>query len=877
VGSLQGRPLPFFSGLFLLALTAGLASLPARAGNLPTPAECEARFAANPEVEASSACFAENGRDEAGKADAIRRVEALLQLHPRNGWLTFYLGTLLWNEPARSADLFATAAGLLAERGETLGEVRACSNRVLQLAKQGRQNEAASDVQRAIRVAEASGDRLSLARARITEAIYLIDRDEDLPQAYRLLLDARERLTPGDPYNLRRDCLFHLARLAIDLARLDEAVRLAREAVDLAGSEHDTYFEASARYSLLRAVREKMYLLPGSGDREEAEALARHALAVAETAGHREAAGMAHGILGLLTGGSESELHFRLCDDLASRPSDRSYCRSLQARRLTAEDPQRALRLLDEALDLAKEADAPGAIAYAWRERMRVSWRLGTPGQAVTESMTALDSIELLRDLQAPTEGRAEIFANWASHYHWLAGRLLETVEAGDRQALDTAFLVQERMRARALIDSLAAANAAPPAPPGSTEFSTLAEVRQALAPDEALLSFQIAPWEDMVGDFAGGAWLTVVTRDGATVHSLRSPLAERTRLRPAVEVFSGLFQGNGDDGDAAAALYQALLADGLSGLGPGIRRLVIVPDDVLHLLPFAALRPDPGGAPLATRYEITLTPSATLWLRWRQEAAATSGASALVLADPVSAISPPASTRAAGFPPANLGALPWARLEGKAVLRHLGWGSRLLVGADASEAYLKAGPVPYGILHFATHTWTSDNEPGQSYVLLAPGASNQDGRLHPGEIVGLKLRGRIVVLSTCSSASGEILRGEGVLGLARAFFQAGANTVVATLWPLRDDDGAALFDRFYRHLGEGMSVAAALHTAQRDRMAEGAAPAAWAGVVVLGDGDRVPIPGGRWVLPRFTVPLALAASGLLVLVFLARRRRVRA
>ncbi len=870
----SGRPLFSFVGLVLFSLAAGHSSALARAESPPSLTECEARFAADSAAEASSSCFLDAAKTS--KTEAVQHVEALLRLHPGNAWLTFYLGSLLWDEPVRSAELYATAADLLKERGIALGEVRACSNLYTQLLRQDRQSETAAWVDRAMRVAAASGDRLALIRAQILKSLYLWNRKEDLPQAYGLLLEARQKLVSSDPYPMRRDCLINLATLAVDLGRLDEAQRLAQAAVALATSNGDPYAEASARYSLLRAVRDEMYLLPNPGDRERALDLAQQTLDAASASGHREIESKTHAVLGLLTGGSESELHFQRCYELAENGKDRSYCRSQQARRLTAEDPQRALRLLDEALDLAREAEASWETAFAWRERMRVSWRLGSPEQAVAESMTALQAIELLRDLQAPSEGRAEVFTLWASHYHWLAGRLLETVEAGNHPALDTAFLVQERMRARALIDSLAASDAAPAGTPRPPTFATLSQVRQALAPDEALLSFQIAPWEDMVGDFAGGAWLTVATRGGATVHPLRSALAERTRLRPAVEVFSGLFQGNGDDDAAAAALYQALLADGLSELGPGIRRLIIVPDDVLHLLPFAALRPAPGGAPLATRYEIALTPSATLWLQWRQEASAATGTSALVLADPVSAVAP-ASTRAAGFASPSLGALPWARLEGKAVLRHLGWGSRLLVGADASEAYLKTGPVPYGILHFATHTWTSDNEPDQSYVLLAPGASNQDGRLHPSEIVDLDLHGRIVVLSTCSSASGKILRGEGVLGLARAFFQAGANTVVATLWPLRDDDGEALFDRFYGHLGEGMSVAASLHAAQRDRMAEGAAPAAWAGVVVLGDGDRVPIPGGRWLLPRFAVPLALAASGLLVLVFLARRRHVRA
>jgi tetratricopeptide (TPR) repeat protein len=855
----------------VLVLTAGLLSDPARAGSLPTPGECAARFAADPEAEASSSCFLEAAREPARKEEAIRLVEDLLRDHPRNAWLPFYLGGLLWSEPARSETLYAVAADRLAERGIALGEVRACSNRFEQLVRLDRMPEAEEELRRARGAAETSRDPVALTKVRMLEASYLINRHQDLPQAYRLLQEARRMLFPGGSYPMRKDCLTNLAGLAVNLGRLDEGRKLSAAAVDLTTREGDLAGEALARYNLLRAERELTYLLPRPDSRTVVLDVARRTLAVAEAAGFRQVQGYTHGILGLLTRGPESERHFQLCEELAGTRTEQSYCRSQHARLLTPVDPQLALRRLDEALDLAKEADAPVAIAFAWRERMRVSWRLGPPEQAMQESLKALTAIELLRKLEAPTEGREEIFTLWAGHYHWLAGRLLQEGEAGNHQALGTAFVVQERMRARALIDSLAAS--AVPAP-ARTEpgFATLDQVRQALAPDEALLSFQIAPWKDMVGDFAGGAWLTVVTRDGATVHPLRSPLAERTRLRPAVEIFSGLFVGgSGDDGDAAAALYDALLADGLAGLGPGIQRLVVVPDDVLHLLPFAALRPDPGAAPLVSRYEITLTPSATLWLQWRQDPAAASGTGALVLANPVASMVAPTSMRSAN--PASLGPLPGAQREGEAVLRHLGASSRLLAGPDATEAYLKSGPAPYGILHLATHAWTSDNEPDRSFVLLAPGSSNEDGRLHPREIAGLDLHGRIVVLSVCSSAAGEILRGEGVMGLARAFFQAGAHTVVATLWPLRDDEGAALFDRFYRHLGNGMSVAAALHAAQQDRMADGAPPAAWAGVIVLGDGGRVPVPGGQQGLPGFAVPLVLAACALIALLALAWRR----
>ena len=125
-----------------------------------------------------------------------------------------------------------------------------------------------------------------------------------------------------------------------------------------------------------------------------------------------------------------------------------------------------------------------------------------------------------------------------------------------------------------------------------------------------------------------------------------------------------------------------------------------------------------------------------------------------------------------------------------------------------------------------------------------------------------------------CQSASGAVLRGEGVLSLARAFFEAGATTVVGSLWPVRDDATAELVDRFYHHLAAGETVAAALAAAQRDRL-EACAPAAdWAGLMVLGDGGRVPLPGG---VPAVELSLGRAVLILLialVLVALTHRRR---
>jgi CHAT domain-containing protein len=180
-----------------------------------------------------------------------------------------------------------------------------------------------------------------------------------------------------------------------------------------------------------------------------------------------------------------------------------------------------------------------------------------------------------------------------------------------------------------------------------------------------------------------------------------------------------------------------------------------------------------------------------------------------------------------------------------------------------------------FGVLHFAVHAFIDEERPERSAILLAPGRDGDDGHLQIREVVGLDLRGRVVVLSACRSASGALLEGEGVMGLARAFFQAGARTVVGSLWPLRDDDAERLFDSFYRRLAEGGSVGAALAAARREQIRAGRPAAAWAGIVLLGDGTSVPLPGGRtregsrmWAYTALALTL-LAVAGLVV----ARRR----
>ena len=921
--------------------------LPSAAAAAHTLADCQALFAARPDAHESSQCFADAGAQ--GKAqEAERQVEALLVRHPHHPWLLFTLGSIRWSEPARAAGPFRAAAAAQAVRGDATGEILARIALHSVLTKLGRPAEAAAEAQRVTAIARRSGDPVLIARGRILEAKHLRLQGQDLERASLLLHQVHESLPPNASFAVKRDCLEELASVSHSIGRVAEERAAYRELAELAKRQGEHRTEAIARYGALRTLVEDSIEMPRPEGRTEAVELAREVLAASSAVGYRELAGRAHLILGSL-GKPDGDAHGHLekCLAFLAPPQDRSLCLTALAelQRRGADLPA-AQRSVQEALSLAAQAHDPWSRAEAWRERMRVSWAALPREQAFADSRSALDVIEAIRDQQRSAASRAGLSSIWSEHYYWLSGRLLQSP---GEAALGEAFFVLERLRARTLIEALGAARAAPVSaallerratvleeitrlqrrlldpdlPPAERStalgdlrrreiaeaevreqiaaedpaqgsrsqpaFASLLQTRQALAADEALLSFQIAPDENLFRDFGGGSWLLVSTRGGT--RAVRLP-RDRVALRPAVALFNGLFERrDGAEVRPAVGLYRDLLAAGLAGLPPTVRRLVIVPDDVLHLLPFAALRRAADEPPLAARFEISVVPSATLWLHWRAHRPPAAAEPLLALADPQrpgdsgdsgdsEGSGQPATERAVIFADGlRLGALPFARQEGQSAVRHLDAGSMLRVGNEASEGFIKHADLRrFAILHFATHAVLDDQHPERSGVLLTAQPASEDGLLQIREIVTLPLDGRIVVLSSCRSATGQMLRGEGVMGMARAFFQAGAHTVVASLWPVRDDDGAALFDRFYVHLGQGRSVAAALRAAQRDRIEAGAPAYAWAGLMVLGDGGLVPLPGGHkgLDLPLWVFLMAAGVALLVVgLAVIAWRRRV--
>ena len=903
---------------------------------------CRAQFAQNPQDYESSFCFYQVALNQRLWEDGARVFEALVKEHPENFWIPLAYGHIYRGRDAdRAESLYRRSADGFRRTNNAEGEILARSSLRDVLFPRGRLPDTAREVARVVEIGNAVQDPILKAWAWTLQATHVQDTGRDLGLAFRLLKQGEDAIFPRGPYRLQRAWLISMGAVAFRLGRLDEALVNYRRLDELAAVRGEGRVRANAQYNILNTASLKESILPTAGGKQALLRLAEQALATATAAESADNAAKTHRALAELLA-NESGMraaaldHAQHCVDLAVKmqlPHDHAMCSWVEASLLRETDPKRSRAAEDRAIAAAALVNRPGTHAYSAGRRMRLSWQTHARPEAILDSLAAIDAIEVLRELQEDAVGGAELFSTWTLDYYWLAGRLLQDAQEAD---VELAFSITERMRARALLDALSRSKAASDVPnpiadarrrvlediasvqrtlmnrtlaehdrkaqiekmeglerqereaarqiaastPGrrhpTAMFADLGTIQATLAEDEALLSFQVGLWTTYDGEFGGGSWLVAATRHRRAVYRL----PDRAQLAPLVPVFTGLLsRGDGLEVVPAVRLYDNLLSAAVRDLPAGIRRLILVPDGVLHHLPFDALRPARDALPLGASYQMVVAPSATLWHYWRMKKSPTATHRVLALADPEldAAVSGDASERNAMLQQGlRLGRLPYARRESSALQRHIN-GVDALVGSEASERAVKERDLRrYDILHLAAHAIADEAHPERSAVLLSAGAGHEDGLLQAREISDLDLDGRIVVLSACRTVSGALLSGEGVLSLARAFFAAGAHAVIGSRWPIRDEDAASFFDAFYRILGEGASLAEALTRAKGESIAAGRPASAWAGVVLLGDGSLRPFPDGQpqTGLSRWPTALlgALIVAAIAVTLFRVRR-----
>ena len=395
-----------------------------------------------------------------------------------------------------------------------------------------------------------------------------------------------------------------------------------------------------------------------------------------------------------------------------------------------------------------------------------------------------------------------------------------------------------------------------------------LPALQEQLASSEAVLAYV---------QFRDAMLLFVITSGRAV--ALRLPLSDR-ELTLRVEALLGrLSAGAGDGGQPIASrLYRDLVAEALGQLPQSIRTLTIITDGSLTGLPFEVLlAPAADGRPaqpLLTRYAFTYSESLAHLLDERRGQPPAAAGRLLVLHPGPAATPRPergslhALYREEGF---TVTPLRHADEEVRAIRAALGPGAQVWRDGNAREGALtREALAGVSAVHFTTHGMVSLWSPWRSALLLAGG--EEDGLLQAREIAARFPPCQLVVLAACRTAVGQPRSGRAVRSLAEAFRNAGARTVIASLWDVDDASTARLFAPFYRELAGGTPPAEALRRAKLTLLRDPAtaSPRHWAGFVVYGNGlapvQLTPAPAReRRGLPSRPFALAiLAACGTL-------------
>jgi len=378
----------------------------------------------------------------------------------------------------------------------------------------------------------------------------------------------------------------------------------------------------------------------------------------------------------------------------------------------------------------------------------------------------------------------------------------------------------------------------------GTNRPLSLTEIRRRLLHDDGALLLEYS-----LGD--SGSYLFAVTNREAKLFALPRRSDIETEVRRIRSVLSSpAAAGDAQFMDSATRLYGMVLSPGRDLLAKS-SSVIIVPDGLLHLLPFDVLfekAPAAGGTKdrdalfaklpytLATR-RVCYGPSASvLALMASAKSEESKGRRLLAVGDPV--------FRAAGAAPDSsaLSPLPESRTEVQSIASRFSPKDRdVLLGMDAREKTITQPDFleKYRIIHFATHGLVDQRHPERSSLALAyPQDPDEDGYLQASEIYRLHMNADLVVLSACETGLGRMVRGEGVLGLPRAFFYAGAKSVLVSLWSVSDRSTAQLMTSFYTSLinkGEPTSRALTSAKAMLRKKESTAHPFYWAPFVLIG------------------------------------------
>ena len=338
-----------------------------------------------------------------------------------------------------------------------------------------------------------------------------------------------------------------------------------------------------------------------------------------------------------------------------------------------------------------------------------------------------------------------------------------------------------------------------------------------------------------------------VITRDKIKVFPLPPADTLRKDIKDYLQIISDRDSLNFTPG---YKLFTLLIQPGLDH---GINRIIFIPDDILHFLPFETLLTKKNSSRwLVQDYRVSYVPSITsfreILLRKKGE---NREKDILSFGNPYFGEYEGMENSYAALSLEDtrndfrLNPLKYSQMEVEKIAALFLKNKRdVYTGEKATETSLKqAALVDYKIIHFATHGLIDNRNPARSAIVLSlRDQSSEDGFLQMREVFDLKMNADLVALSACQTGLGQFIKGEGIEGINRAFFFAGASSVLMSLWAVNDQASYQFMQRFYTHLRSSDSIVDALQRSKIEMINSEALshPFYWAGFVVSGKADKV-------------------------------------
>jgi CHAT domain-containing protein/tetratricopeptide (TPR) repeat protein len=448
---------------------------------------------------------------------------------------------------------------------------------------------------------------------------------------------------------------------------------------------------------------------------------------------------------------------------------------------LMARRYERARHGYERVIEMAPRAHAPEVLWQAYGELAAVYQQTGRPALAEAEYRNAIDTIDREWSRLKSDDWKTTFLATSV-----LIGFFRAYVDfLIDQGQTEKALEVAESSRARVLNQRLEHRGAVPP------NFQLGKLFSQAQASHSLILSYWMGPKRSSV-------WLIGAGRLS------RFDLPPAKEIDGLVQKYTEIVTQGGDplarNDASASALYQAVLGPVRKLIPPG-SNVIVVPDGALHQLAFETLVA-PGPQPHYWIEDVAIATAPSLRVLQGDGRQPARTPKLLLMGDPV--------LTGQEFAP-----LPNVKKEIAAVEEQFPAATRVVfTGAGAVPGeYAKASPVNFTDIHFATHATANRESPLNSAIILSHQGENF--KLYARDVADVPLRADLVTISACTSAGAKSYSGEGLMGFAWAFLQAGAQNVIASLWDVDDARSVDIMRGLYAGMAAGQSPARALRSAK--------------------------------------------------------------